>query len=256
MSSYSDLPAIGEPIVVHIGIFADTHPYSREFTIPFKLVSQDEYLFWLYEVLREVKCIRKEVCEYMLNYLRLGKVAADEQLTARVPEAGERDEIIFNCKSIASCVCQNRALGVPVSLMEDWREAHCNNFRLGPAAYVTFLTKWANYLADMRAKGTLNQEQYFILFEAHSFNIYERNFLELFAAYDVDRRILVDAYFRRLRVDSINLADRVTEDFPKVSYMVELLHLKPKANAGALLSNTNVKCTYCHKPNMTKACAG
>lgn len=133
-----------------------------------------------------------------------------------------------------------------MSLIEDWRKAHCNNFRLRPAAYVTFVTKWANYLADMRAKGTLNREQYFILFEAHSFNIHERIFLELFAAYDVDAETWLKL---TLRVDLINLADRVTEDFLKESYIVGLAYVKPKANTGTLLPNTNVKCTYCHKPN-------
>lgn len=220
------LPAFGALVIEYLYKDGESSFHRRKFVIPFRLESRDEYLVWLHWVLLEVQRVfgRMEY-QYILTYLRTGKEAAKEWLTTDKFDPTTAEKVKLHCESIAEAVI--RAGVNPVVrgyfcyLLKGWRELYWTKFQFNAEQFVTFLTKWGNQRYLDEAKCILNSHKTWVYLQANSFTVYERYFMGFFGIHDGYHEESVKTYFSRLGVTSINLADRVTENFPEDSYIFE-----------------------------------
>lgn len=256
------LPALGAPITIQLYIDFEIIDNYRDFIIPFKLVTRDEYLFWLYGVFAEVlRVFGLNEHQYLLTYLRTGKEAANEWLTAARLTPTSTERVLWHCKCIAEkvlrCGVHASAFGNGVWLLDGWRESHSRNFQFSASQFVGFLTKWGNQVRSDIANGAQNSLKTMSYYEAHNFTLNEFHFMMYFGTHVGNHKRAVKEYFFRLNVTSINLADRVTEDFPEDHAIYESSEATfigstgvetPEAK-GLLSTNKGVQCAHCHKPN-------
>lgn len=218
------LPVFGAPVVEHLFEDDECDFHRRKFVIPFRLESRDEYLVWLHGVLLEVQRVFGwREYQYILTYIRTGKEAANEWLTTDKFSPSTAEKVKLHCEFIAEAVF---SAGVDVGrrpsyLMEGWRKWHWTSFQFNARQFVTFLSKWGNQLNMDEAKCIQNSHKTWVYLQANSFTDYERYFMGFFGTHDGLHEESVGGYFSSLGVTSINLADRVTESFPKDSGIYE-----------------------------------
>lgn len=257
------LPEIGAPFTEPFHKDGETKFHRIDFTIPFKLESKDEYLIWLREVLITVrKIVGRKEGQYILTYLIEGKEAADEWLNAQEPDQATVKSILFHCKRIAYTVLSsgiNQGLWNQAFLLEGWREGHWANFKLNSSEFVRYLTKWGNQQRSDEAKRHQNTLKILSYNDANRFTSSDISLMRSFETYDVDPEELVKMSFRASNVTSVNLADRVTEDFSALQSLSIFETLDEvfrernglDSNEADRLDSANkgVQCAHCKKPN-------
>lgn len=253
------LPAVGAPVIEYLYKDGESILHRQKFIIPFKLETKDEYLIWLRGVLLEVQDkFGQNEFKYLFTFLREGKEAAEDWLKAQnfTPITAER--IPLHCNSISKIIFES---GIEKSLwngqcnlVEGWSNSHRFNFQFDAWEFTRFLLKWGTQLYSDRIKGTLNGEKTLVYYEANSFSPTELFFMESIATHSGEHEEDVNNYFRRLNVTSINLTDRIKDNFPiRSSRYVWFSRAKPNFKNGTENVNSvrfaNGECGHCHKPN-------
>lgn len=123
--------------------------------------------------------------------------------------------------------------------MEGWSNSHRNNFRFKAQDFTHFLMRWGTQLYFDREQGTQNEENTLIYYEANSFSPTELFFLESIATHDGAHKEDVDNYFEHINVTSINLTDRISDDFPiRSTEFLRFSRAKPNFKNGTENVNT------------------